>query len=207
MGRIRASPSVWGWELQGFLRCRLQVLARGRPVVAAKWRVDPTVGRSGHLHPVGGRDGDWVRVNAGQCGVASGGVLLEAGPIRRRHARTRKGADAFRRRPVLVDWQVKLAKTFLRSRLSEQVSIAEVASVCGLSTCYFIKAFTESVGVAPYSWLIAQRIERACLLIGRDQPLAQIALECGFTDQSHFTKAFAKQIGMTPARWRQQSMR
>lgn len=132
--------------------------------------------------------------------------MTEPGLFRRGRPPMRKGNGIFRRRPVLSDWQVKLAKTFLRSRLSQQVSIAEVASLCGLSTCYFIKAFTETVGVAPYSWLIAQRIERACLLIRRDQPLAQVALECGFTDQSHFTKAFARQIGMTPARWRQHSM-
>jgi AraC family transcriptional regulator len=133
--------------------------------------------------------------------------LAEPNQGRRVRPQSRNDTDIFRRRPVLADWQVNLAKTYLRSRLSEQVSIADVAGVCGISACYFIKAFTETVGIAPYSWLIVQRVERACLLIARDESLAQVALECGFTDQSHFTKAFAKQIGMTPARWRQRGRR
>lgn len=172
-------------------------------MVAAEWRVDPKVGRSERLHPDGGRDGGWVRVNVGQCGAASRGAFPVPGTYRGVCRQPGKDGGIFRRRPLLADWQVNLAKTFLRSRLSQQVSISEVAGACGLSACYFIKAFTETVGIAPYSWLIMQRIERACLLIARDQALAQVALECGFTDQSHFTKAFARQIGTTPARWRQ----
>jgi transcriptional regulator GlxA family with amidase domain len=47
-------------------------------------------------------------------------------------------------------------------------------------------------------------VELACVLIGASsRPLAQIALECGFCDQSRLTRTFAKRLGTTPARWRQ----
>ncbi|QSR19678.1 AraC family transcriptional regulator [Novosphingobium sp. KA1] len=92
----------------------------------------------------------------------------------------------------------------LRARLAGQVAIPEIAEACRLSPCYFIRTFTETVGVSPYAWLIERRIEQACVLIGDNvMPIAQVALECGFADQSHLTKAFLKQMGMTPARWRQ----
>lgn len=105
---------------------------------------------------------------------------------------------------MLADWQVKTATQFLRAKLPEQVSIKQVAGVCHLSPSYFIKAFAQTVGLSPYAWLIAQRVEKACGLLGENKlPLAQIALECGFVDQSHLTKAFVKRTGITPARWRQ----
>ncbi|WP_334186269.1 helix-turn-helix domain-containing protein [Novosphingobium sp.] len=108
----------------------------------------------------------------------------------------------------LASWQVDTAMRLLRSGLGRPVSIAEIARACGLSPCYFIKAFTGTVGTSPYTWLIDRRVEMACVLIGASsRPLAQIALECGFCDQSHLTRTFAKRLGTTPARWRQSQIR
>src|SRR3546814_10177753 len=56
------------------------------------------------------------------------------------------------------------------------------------------------------SWFVQRRVQHAeALLTGTQLPIVQIALECGFTDQAHFTKAFAKANGTTPARWRRRS--
>jgi AraC-like DNA-binding protein len=59
------------------------------------------------------------------------------------------------------------------------------------------------MGVAPHQWLIGKRIERAreLLLLGR-LDLAEIAIACGFVDQSHFTRVFARHEGCAPGRWR-----
>lgn len=108
-------------------------------------------------------------------------------------------------RPMLAPWQVGLAMRTMRRKISSAISISEVASLCRLSLCYFVRAFTNTVGIAPYAWFVQQRIVRAKrLLADTTLPLAQVALECGFSDQAHFTKAFSKAAGITPAKWRRQ---
>ncbi|WP_254684498.1 helix-turn-helix transcriptional regulator, partial [Edaphosphingomonas haloaromaticamans] len=87
------------------------------------------------------------------------------------------------------------------------ISIAEIAHLCRLSLSYFVRAFSNTVGIAPYAWFVQQRISRAKrLLTGTSLPLAQIALECGFSDQAHFTNAFVKATETTPARWRREAL-
>lgn len=108
-------------------------------------------------------------------------------------------------RPSLAPWQVSLATRTMRRNLGSAISISEIASLCRLSLCHFVRAFTNTVGIAPYAWFLQQRIGRAKRLLTETAlPLAQIALECGFSDQAHFTKAFAKVSGTTPAKWRRE---
>ena len=96
------------------------------------------------------------------------------------------------------------AKELLRSRLDAALSVGEVAAACGLSRSYFTQAFRETTGQTPYQWLLAQRVQRARELLAASQlPLAAIASACGFADQSHFTRVFARATGLPPARWRQ----
>jgi len=105
--------------------------------------------------------------------------------------------------PRLTAWQLSTAKGLMLGRLSDRLSVGEVASVLSLSASYFVRSFTNTVGISPYRWLVDQRIAEARqLLIHTDIPLAQIALECGFADQSHFTNAFNRRAGTTPSRWR-----
>jgi AraC family transcriptional regulator len=99
----------------------------------------------------------------------------------------------------LAPWQVHAAKQMLAERLS----CTEVAAACNLSRGHFSKAFKQSTGQSPYAWLTAQRIERACgLLLAGDIPVVEIAAECGFADQSHFTRTFARHVGAPPVHWR-----
>jgi AraC family transcriptional regulator len=142
--------------------------------------------------------------DAGLCGASLPTVKMSGTGERSSSSIRGKGAVTGRHRRTLASWQVDTAKRLLRSRLNEPVAIAEIAGACGLSPCYFIKAFTGTVGITPYTWLIDRRLEMACSLIdGSSMSLAQIALDCGFCDQSHLTRTFAKRLGTTPARWRQ----
>ncbi len=96
-----------------------------------------------------------------------------------------------------------LAKTILLDNLDGNVSISEVAGACRLSRGYFIKAFRETTGQTPYQWLLNERIRRACEMLQQPQmPLAEVAIACGFADQSHFTRVFANIVGATPGTWR-----
>jgi AraC family transcriptional regulator len=103
----------------------------------------------------------------------------------------------------LSPWQLRHAPDFLVAHLDGDPTIAELAQECGLSSGYFARAFRQTMGAAPHQWLITKRIERAreLLLSGR-LDLAEIAVACGFVDQSHFTRAFARHEGCAPGRWR-----
>jgi AraC family transcriptional regulator len=109
----------------------------------------------------------------------------------------------FRQRGGLAKWQEVRAKELLSSSLKGDASLRDIASVCGLSVSHFARAFKESTGVAPYQWMILRRIDVAkVMLVDPRVSLAEIALECGFSDQSHFTRVFSKACGFTPGAWR-----
>lgn len=114
--------------------------------------------------------------------------------------------DLATRRPMvggLSTWQERLAKDIIESSLLDGIGLAELASFCGLRTSQFAHAFRRSMGMAPYQWLQHRRVARAKeLLIANREALADIALTCGFADQSHFTRSFARLVGATPRAWR-----
>lgn len=106
-------------------------------------------------------------------------------------------------RGALAPWQLRLAKEMLTAHLASTVTIAQIATECQLSVCHFTRAFKCSTGASPHRWQVDRRIEKAGDLL-RHSTLsgAEIALICGFSDQSHFTRVFASSKGATPGRWR-----
>jgi AraC family transcriptional regulator len=109
-------------------------------------------------------------------------------------------------RPVrggLAPWQERRAKEILRANLQGSVPLKEVARECGLSVAHFSRAFRCTLGVAPHQWLIEQRIALSKQKL-RDERLLlfDVAAECGFTDQSHFTRFFTRIVGVSPGAWR-----
>jgi transcriptional regulator GlxA family with amidase domain len=91
----------------------------------------------------------------------------------------------------------------MMANLRSELAVADVARLCRLSLCHFVRAFRNTVGIAPYGWYLAARIDLAKgLLITTTTPLAHIALDCGFVDQSHFTNTFVRHVGRPPGRWR-----
>jgi AraC family transcriptional regulator len=109
-------------------------------------------------------------------------------------------------RPIrggLTPWQERRTKQMLSEDLSGKVTLARLASECGLSVSHFARAFKQTTGHPPHRWLVVQRIEQAKkLLLTSALPLADIALECGFADQSHFTRVFSQTVGTGPGAWR-----
>jgi AraC-like DNA-binding protein len=104
----------------------------------------------------------------------------------------------------LTQRQANIATAFLAEHLAEGVSVAEVAAVCGLSTSYFIRAFKTSMGRTPYRWLLEYRAEKARQMLLGPMPLVDIAIACGFADQSHLTRIFAAIHGISPGTWRRE---
>jgi len=107
------------------------------------------------------------------------------------------------RRGGLAPWQLRRACEFIEANLDGDPSIHELASVCGLSTNYFARAFKETTGTPPHTWLLIRRIEHAKRLMNESSlGLAEIALACGFVDQSHLSRTFVKRTGCSPGQWR-----
>jgi AraC family transcriptional regulator len=103
----------------------------------------------------------------------------------------------------LAAWQERRAKDLLAANLDGALALADVASECRLSVSHFSRAFRQSTGVAPHRWLLNRRVEMAKdLLRDREASLSQVALRCGFADQSHFTRVFSRRAGVSPGAWR-----
>lgn len=103
----------------------------------------------------------------------------------------------------LAPWQERRAKELLMSALARNVSLAEVARDCDLSRSHFGKAFKQTTGQTPHAWLTARRIDAVKqMLLASSDSLSDIALACGFADQSHLTRVFGERVGTSPARWR-----
>jgi AraC family transcriptional regulator len=103
----------------------------------------------------------------------------------------------------LLPWQLRAAIRFMEENLDSNFPLAAVAERTRLSCSYFSRGFRQSTGWAPHQWLIRARVARAQeLLIDTIQPLADIALGVGFSDQAHFTRSFGKVVGSSPGAWR-----
>ncbi|KVT10220.1 AraC family transcriptional regulator [Burkholderia sp. MSMB1078WGS] len=130
-----------------------------------------------------------------QVGLAMGTHLVR----RYGNARTRE----LERKGVLSPAKVARAQELLMEKADLGVSIEEVANECDLSRGYFIRAFSRTTGRTPHQWLLEQRVTRARELIETsDMTLADIAIACGFADQSHLNRVFARIVGHPPGAWR-----
>jgi transcriptional regulator GlxA family with amidase domain len=103
----------------------------------------------------------------------------------------------------LAPWQLRLATNAIEENLDGSIVLEDLAFKCGLSTSHFSRAFAKSTGLAPHRWITRRRVDVAKDMISSaSMPLAQVAVACGFSDQSHFTRMFAALNGVTPGRWR-----
>jgi AraC family transcriptional regulator len=103
----------------------------------------------------------------------------------------------------LAPWQERRARDYLEAHLDGEISVTLLADACGLSSTHFSRAFRKSIGTSPHQWLMQRRVDRARqLLRDPDIALADVAMTCGFADQSHFTRVFTRLIGISPGQWR-----
>ena len=112
-------------------------------------------------------------------------------------------SEELRRNGGLTHWQLRRVCDAMQERLNFNHSIGGLAIECGLSSRQFARAFKETTGFTPHQWLMSRRIERSRELLAQTNlNLVDIALECGFVDQSHFSRVFAQFQKQTPAKWR-----
>jgi AraC family transcriptional regulator len=97
-------------------------------------------------------------------------------------------------------FQLRAVLECIESQLDEDVSLLTLARHAHISPFHFARLFRATVGVSPHQFVLRLRLERAARLMKAGKmPLAQIAAECGFHDQPHFTRAFQRVFRITPA--------
>jgi AraC family transcriptional regulator len=107
----------------------------------------------------------------------------------------------------LAAWQANRALEYIEDNCGSKIGIQEMAECVALSKSHFSRAFRHSLGCSPMAYVVALRVERAKLMMtSTRQRLTEIALACGFSDQSHLTRSFSRIVGLSPARWRRLSM-
>ena len=119
----------------------------------------------------------------------------------RTHLAQRGGGS--RRHGGLSPYRENQAKLLLLESVHTRQPLDDIARAVGLSRGHFIRAFQETVGETPHRWLTGRKIEQAQKLLREtSQSLTEIALTCGFSDQSHFTRVFSRVAGTPPGAWR-----
>jgi AraC family transcriptional regulator len=104
----------------------------------------------------------------------------------------------------LTHRQMRRVIDCIQARLCQELSLEVLAQQAGFSPYHFARLFRQTTGESPHQFVLRQRIERAQRLLQETNvPLAQIALESGFANQSHLTQTFKRQLGLTPRAYRQ----
>jgi AraC family transcriptional regulator len=98
---------------------------------------------------------------------------------------------------------LRAAREYIEANLTADLSLSRIAEAVGARPHRLAKDFRAGTGEPLHQYVIGRRLDRAArLLRATDDPIAGIALECGFADQSHLTTAFRRRIGVTPAAYR-----
>jgi AraC-like DNA-binding protein len=145
------------------------------------------------------------------CSAEAGIVLMQLSEVRNAEE-AEKALEPFLERFMFLarqktkdpdDVLIEKATSYLEQHISQDLSRERVSRAVGLSPSHFSRLIREKKGRTFTDLLNQYRIERACtLLIRSHHTLAQIASECGFCDQSYFSKVFRRYKGRTPARYR-----
>ena len=103
----------------------------------------------------------------------------------------------------LARWQAQRALAYIEDNLGSKLDTRALADLVAFSKSHFSRAFKRSLGLPPMAYVATRRVERAKVMIAstREQ-LTQIALACGFADQSHLNRSFRRMVGVSPGRWR-----
>jgi AraC family transcriptional regulator len=116
--------------------------------------------------------------------------------------------SAPRYRGGLSSLQMRRATELLEAHLDGKITLQRVAEVCELSVSHFARAFKQTFRKPPYTWLTERRVGRAKdLMTSSRLPLADIAVQCGFADQSALNRSFKRIHGVTPGIWRRRTTR
>ena len=102
----------------------------------------------------------------------------------------------------LVPWQSRKVREFIDASLEFRIRVQDCADTVRLSVWHFSNVFKVTFGTTVAAYIRRRRVERAQqLMLLSKEPLSQIALACGFSDQAHYCRVFRDVVGMSPNAW------
>jgi AraC family transcriptional regulator len=105
----------------------------------------------------------------------------------------------------LAPWQARRLRSHIEDRLDSSIRATDLAGLVQLSTSHFFRAFRNTFGEPPLTYIMKRRIRRAQqLMLTSRLRLSQVALECGMSDQAHLSRTFRRIVGTNPNAWRRQ---
>jgi AraC family transcriptional regulator len=105
----------------------------------------------------------------------------------------------------LLPWQARRVREYIETHFGTRILISNLSAVAKRSEAHFARAFKQTFGLTPHTYLMRRRVEFASHLMRvSDDSLSDIAGACGFTDQAHFCRLFRKCVGQSPAAWRRE---
>lgn len=109
-------------------------------------------------------------------------------------------------RPLLIKnytgkTEVRRVRDYLRDHYAENPTLEQLAALVNLSPYHLLRLFRQQIGLPPHQYLSHIRLHRAKQLLTSGRPIAEVAVETGFTDQSHLTKHFKRVFGVTPGHY------
>jgi AraC family transcriptional regulator len=120
-----------------------------------------------------------------------------------RHAANPKHSRLSPIRGGLTARQLGRVKETIDAKISNEITISDLAAVAGLSHYHFIRAFKDTVGQSPYQYVLSERIRRARILLSNsDLRLGDVALAVGFKSVSQLNRVFRKFVGIAPTAFR-----
>lgn len=103
----------------------------------------------------------------------------------------------------IISAEVARAIDYIESNADKSIGLQDIASAAYRSPSHLARIFSAEVGMPPHRYLIGVRVKRAQQMLARtSNPIAEIALDCGFTHQEHLTRIFRRYYNTTPAAFR-----
>jgi AraC family transcriptional regulator len=103
----------------------------------------------------------------------------------------------------LLAWQARKVREYIDAHITDRILVAELAALVRQSEAHFSRNFKRTFGEPPHAFVIRRRLEFAAdYMVQTGAALTTIALQCGFADQAHLSRAFRQATGQSPALWR-----
>ncbi len=100
----------------------------------------------------------------------------------------------------------RMIEDYIEHHIARNITLEELANICNCTPVQFARKFSVHYGVRPHAYVLGCKVARACQYLSKDRlALKEIALLCGFSDQSHLNRVFRRHMNLTPAEYRKQS--
>ncbi len=103
---------------------------------------------------------------------------------------------------VISDAHITVLNAFIDTNVARSIRLPELSRLVGLSVFHFSREFKIATNISPMRYVLERRVAKSKLGLATTRPLAEVALDAGFSSQSHFATAFRLVTGMTPSAWR-----